>query len=170
MTTNLYSFVDIFDRALDTAAHILTKGAEFAKTNGVSETEMLGWRLIGDMEPLRFQLMVVCNFTQQWPARAVGLPVPADIEVGLSVAEFQTAIAASKAYLAALKPEQFAGRDDVPMTVSLGNGTWEPTFSTERWLTTFANTNILFHLSTAYGILRSQGVAIGKVDLFSTPM
>ena len=167
MTTNLYTFVDLFDRALDTASHILTKGAEFAKAKGVSETEMLDWRLIGDMEPLRFQVMVVCNFSQQWPARVVGLPVPADVSVDRDLQGFQTAIAASKAYLAALTPEQFAGRDDVPLTVMIGTG-MEPTLPAARWLTVFATTNLYFHLSTAYGILRSRGVPIGKIDLFPT--
>ena len=36
-----------------------------------------------------------------------------------------------------------------------------------QWLTVFATTNIYFHMSTAYGILRSKGVPIGKVDIFA---
>jgi hypothetical protein len=44
----------------------------------------------------------------------------------------------------------------------------EPTLPAARWLTVFATTNLYFHLSTAYGILRSKGVQIGKADLFST--
>ena len=167
MTTNLYTFVDLYSRALDAASHILTKGAAFAKANDISETEMLGWRLIDDMEPLRFQLMVVANFTQQWTARAVGLPLPADVSVDHDVQGFLTALATSKAYLAKLTPDQFTGRDEVPLTVMIGTG-MEPTLPAEQWLTVFATTNLYFHLSTAYGILRAKGVPIGKVDLFPT--
>ena len=43
----------------------------------------------------------------------------------------------------------------------------EPTLPAEQWLTVFGTTNLFFHLSTAYGILRARGVPIGKVDLFA---
>ncbi len=36
-----------------------------------------------------------------------------------------------------------------------------------QWITGFSTTNILFHLSMAYAILRRRGVPIGKVDLFA---
>ncbi len=168
MTVSLFSFVDLYTRVLDTASHILTKGAAHAAANNVSEQEMLDWRLIDDMQPLRFQIMVVCNFTRQWPARVAGLDVPADLGVELTLKEFQAAIAESKAFLAQLRPEQFAGRDDVPLKVSIASGGMEPTLPAGRWLTVFATTNLYFHLSTAYGILRAKGVPLGKVDLFAS--
>jgi hypothetical protein len=161
----LYTFVDLYSRTLDTAAHILNKGVEHASANGVSEADMLNWRLIDDMQPLSFQLMVVCNFSRQWPARAAGLPLPADIGADLSAAQFKAAIAEAKAYLADLRPEQFEGRDEVPLTVNIGQ--MEPTLPAGQWLTVFATTNLYFHLSTAYAIMRANGVPIGKIDLFA---
>jgi hypothetical protein len=166
VTTNLFSFVDLFSRQLTTASHLLTKGAEHAKAAGVSDADFLEWRLIEDMAPLRFQLAVVCNFALAWPARVAGLPVRADVSIDLDVAGFQAAIADAKAWLAALTPEQFADRDDVPLTYQIGNG-MEPTLPSGQWLRVFATTNLYFHLSTAYGILRAKGVQIGKVDLFA---
>ncbi|HZZ30627.1 MAG TPA: DUF1993 domain-containing protein [Phenylobacterium sp.] len=166
MTVSLFTFVDLFSRQLATLDHLLAKGAEHAKAIGTSEAEMLDWRLIEDMQPLRFQAMVVCNFSRQWPARAVGLPVPEAIADTLDLAAFKAAIAEAKAYLGALTPEQFAGRDDVPLTVQIGTG-MEPTLPASQWLTVFGTTNIYFHLSTAYGILRAKGVQIGKIDLFA---
>lgn len=165
MTVTLYSFVEMYAHGLDTAAHLLTKGAEHAAAQGVSEGEMLGWRLIDDMAPLSFQVMVVCNFARQWPARAAGLPLPADIGADLDLAGFRAAIADAKAYLAALTPEQFEGRDEEALTVPIGE-VMKPTLPAGRWLTIFATTNFYFHLSTAYDILRAKGVAIGKPDLF----
>jgi hypothetical protein len=166
VTVNLFTFINLFDRQLDNAANVLTKGAQYAKDGGHSEEDMLDWRLIGDMQPLSFQLTVVCNFVRQWPARVAGLPVPADIDPRTDVAGFHAAIAEAKAYLATLTPEQFAGRDDVPLTHMLGNGL-EPTLPSGQWLSVFATTNIYFHMSTAYGILRSKGVSIGKPDIFA---
>lgn len=166
MTIDFHSFAGLYARALDTASHLLARGAEHAAAVGVSEADMLDWRLIDDMAPLRFQIMVVCNFPQQWLARAVDLPVPADVTDALDVAGFKDALARSKAFVTALKPEQFAGRDDVPLTVTLGNGL-APTLPAGQWVSVFATTNLFFHLSTAFGILRARGTPIGKVDLFA---
>ncbi len=166
MTVNLYTFVGLYDRALVAASHLLDKGLEHAASQNVSERDMLGWRLIGDMQPLGFQLMVVASFSCQWTARVAGLPVPERISPDLDVAGFRQAIAEGRAYLAALTPEQFEGRDDVPLTVRITDGL-EPTMAAGQWLSGFATTNILFHLSTLYGILRANGVPIGKADLFA---
>jgi hypothetical protein len=166
MPVSLFTFIDLFKRQLLALEHLLNKGAEFAAANGHSEADMLGWRLIEDMQPLAFQVMVLCNFTRQWSARVAGLDVPTEVSAELSLAEFRAAIADAKAYLDALTPEQFAGRDDVPLTVTIGNG-MSPTLPAGQWLTVFAATNLYFHLSTAYGILRSKGVQIGKIDLFA---
>jgi uncharacterized protein len=167
MTVNLFTFVDLYWRLLSTLEHILKKGEDFAASKGVSAEQMLDWKLIDDMQPLRFQLKVVCDFTKAWPSRVAGLPVPAEIGTDLTLAQFREEIAVSKAFLKGLKPEQFVGREDAPLTVKLGTG-MEPTLPAARWLTVFATTNLYFHTSTAYGILRSKGVPIGKPDLFST--
>ena len=166
MSVSLFTFVDLYSRQLVTLEHLINKGAEFAKAQGEAEEAFLDWRLIDDMQPFRFQTMVLCNFTRQWTARVVGAEVPAAVEDSLDLAGFRAAIADSKAWLAALTPEQFAGRDDVPLTVEIGNG-MSPTLPAGQWLTVFATTNLYFHLSTAYGILRAKGVQIGKIDLFA---
>jgi hypothetical protein len=114
MTVNVYSFVGMYAHALDGLGHLLDKGAAHASASGVSETQMLDWRLIEDMQPLRFQIMVVCNFSCQWPARAAGLALPDDVGMDLDLAGFRTAIAGARAWLAALRPEQFEGRDETP--------------------------------------------------------
>jgi hypothetical protein len=170
VAVNLFTFVDLYIRLLDSAAHLLKKGADHAAKIGASEKEMLDWRLIDDMQPLSFQLKVVINFSKSFPARVAGLAVPAEIatESELSLAEYYAAIAQAKSFLQSLKPEQFTGRDDVPLEVELASGAMKPTLPAGRWITVFATTNLYFHLSTAYGILRHKGVPIGKVDLFST--
>ena len=166
MTIDLYSFVGLYRRILDTADHLLTKGLEHAAATGASEAQMLDWRLVDDMSPLAFQLAVVCNFPRSWPARVAGLPVPEEMTLEPSVAQIRQGLADAKAYLAALTPAQFAGRDEVPLTVMIGTG-MEPTLPAGQWLSVFATTNLYFHLSIAYAILRAKGVQIGKPDLFA---
>jgi hypothetical protein len=165
MSTNLFTFVGLYARGLTTLAHVLEKGAELAKAEGVSEADMLEWRLVDDMNPLRFQAYVVVNFAKQWPARVAGLPVPADIPADLDLAGLKAAIEDAKAYLAALDPKQFEGRDEVPFALKLGE--IEPTLPLAGWLSGFATTNFYFHLSMAYAILRQRGADLGKRDLFA---
>jgi hypothetical protein len=164
--TNLYTFVDLFSRSVVSAKHLLAKGAAHAAEVGVSEQEMLGWRLADDMHPLGFQVMVVANFCRTWPARVAGLEPPAGFAADLDVAGFDAALDAAQAYLKALTPAQFEGRDDVPLSFEIMPG-MAPTLPAARWLTVFASTNINFHLSMVYAILRANGVALGKADMFA---
>lgn len=167
MAMTLYSFVDVYSRALDTIDHVLSKGEAFAAETGVDPQAILDWRLVDDMNPLRFQLAIVVNFSCGWAALGAGVEAPAAIEDTLDLSGFHAAIADAKAFLGGLTPEQFAGRDELEHTHTLGN---DMTLSmpVEQWLRVFALTNIHFHMSMVYGILRARGVQIGKLDLFSS--
>ena len=166
MTITMFSFVGLYDRVLGSLTHLLGKGEEFAKSQGIDPEAILDWRLIDDMHPLRFQAEVVISFARQWTARAAGLPVPDRLPDDLTLAGFHAAIVAAQADLGALTPDQFAGRDDEPLTIRITDA-MEPTLPTSQWLSVFATTNIYFHLSMAYAILRMKGVPIGKIDLFA---
>lgn len=165
MKTSLFTYVDTYSRILAAADHLLSKGVETAERVGVSEQEMLDWRLIDDMHPLRFQITVICNFSQQWPARAVGVPLPEAVEDRLDVAGFRRAIAASRTFLEDLQEVQFDGRDDVVIRYAV-SPELEADLPVARWMSVFATTNMFFHMSTAYAILRHHGAEIGKADLF----
>ncbi|WP_334161304.1 DUF1993 domain-containing protein [Phenylobacterium sp.] len=165
MTTDLYSYVRGYSRAMTTLQHILRKGAEHAAASGVPESEMLRWRLAPDMFDLRQQAITVVQFTQQWLARAADLPQPAPIEGEPDLAEILARAAEAQAFIDGLTPAQFEGRDDVPLTFNLGQV--EPTLPVGQWIAGFATTNVWFHLSMAYAILRNRGVPLGKRDLFA---
>ncbi|QUD85948.1 DUF1993 domain-containing protein [Phenylobacterium montanum] len=163
---NLFSFVDLFARSVVATKHLLAKGAAHVSGLGVPEREMLNWRLAEDMHPLGFQVMVVANFSRTWTARVAGLEPPEGIAADLDVAGLNAGLDAALDYLRALKPEQFDGRDEIPLTFEIMPG-MAPTFPAARWLTVFAATNINFHVSMTYAILRNNGVPIGKADLFA---
>ena len=164
--TSLYTFIDLFSRSVVTTKHLLAKGASHAAGLGITEQEMLGWRLAEDMHPLRFQLMVVANFTRTWSARVAGLEPPEGIAADLDVEGFDAGLDAALAYLRALTPSQFEGRGDVPLTFEIMPGL-APTLPAAQWLTVFAATNINFHVSMVYAILRANGVPLGKADMFA---
>ena len=165
MKVSLFSFVDLYSKGLETLANILSKGAEHAAANGISEADLLSWRLAEDMFPLRRQAQIVCTFAKQWPARAAGLAVPSSLEGESTLPELQAATVDVKAYLMDLKPEQFAGRDDLSFTLDIGQ--IKPTLPIGQWVSGFATTNFYFHLSIAYAILRMKGVPLGKRDFFA---
>ncbi|MBV9750660.1 MAG: DUF1993 domain-containing protein [Acetobacteraceae bacterium] len=167
MPVTLHTFVGLYDRVLTSLAHLLEKGEAYAVEHGVSTEDMLEWRLIEDMHPLRFQAAVVINFTCSWTARAAGSDAPEGIDQATAdLAGLRSGIAQSRAHLAALEPAHLEGRDDVPLTVQITD-TMEPTLPAGQWLSVFATTNIYFHLSMVYAILRMKGVPIGKIDLFA---
>ncbi|QDZ06087.1 DUF1993 domain-containing protein [Sphingomonas panacisoli] len=166
MPITMFSFVDLYDRTLNSLSHLIDKGVAFATEQGIDPESILDWRLIDDMHPFRFQAEVVISFARQWTARAAGSPVPDRLSDTVTLADLRAGIAAARADLAALTPEQFAGRDDEPMTIQITDA-MEPTLPTGQWLSVFATTNIYFHLSMAYAILRMRGVPIGKIDLFA---
>jgi uncharacterized protein len=166
MTVSLHSFVGMYRRDLTTLAHILAKGVAFAESRGETGSDMLGWRLADDMNPMAFQFAVAINFINGWTARMAGEPVPdAIVGADLDVAGFESAIAQSSAFLDSITADQVAGRDDVAITFKIGE-IMEPTLPAEQWITGFATTNIHFHLSMAYAILRMKGAPLGKIDLF----
>ena len=166
MPVTLYTFVDLYDRALGSLAHLLDKAEGHADAHGIPTEEMLEWRLIDDMHPLRFQALVVINFARSWTARVAGQDAPEAAAATLDLAGLRAAIADSRAHLAALTAEHFEGRDDLPLTFQITE-TMTPTLPAGQWLSVFATTNIYFHLSMVYAILRMKGVPIGKIDLFA---
>lgn len=168
MTVTLHSFLAIYTRATDAATHLIGKAEAFAAERGIAEAELLGWRLADDMHPLAFQIAVVADFTAGWTARAADMPVPERTNwAETDLNGFKAALAASRASVSSIAADQLAGRDLVSLTVELGNG-MQPTLPVERWIASFATTNIHFHLSMIYAILRMKGVPLGKIDIFPT--
>jgi hypothetical protein len=165
MKADLFAHVGAFSRGLDTLAHLLAKGGDFAKAQGAPEAEMLDWRLAPDMFNLRQQAKTVIRFAEQWSARAAGLEVPADRDDEPDLATLRAQIEEVKGKLAALKPEQFEGRDEATATINLGGV--EPTLTMAQWVPGFAMPNFYFHLSMAYAILRQRGCELGKRDFFA---
>ena len=165
MKVDLATVVLNFGKGLAALGHILERGVEFCLENNISEDEMLGWRLAPDMYPLMSQFQFVPNLACQWAGRAAGVDYPADAAGEMGVAELRRVMVHAREFLASLHPEQFSGRDLVPLTLNLGQ--LEPTMPIGQWIAGFATTNFYFHLSTAYAILRSRGVSLGKSDLFA---
>lgn len=165
MKADLYaSSVGVFTRGLAAAERVLEKAEAHAKATGMSEAALLDARLATDMFPLRRQIQIVCDFAKQVPSRLLGLPLPAALQGEPGVAELRQEIGAARDFLASLKPEQFEGRDEMPVTFSIGQ---DVTLPAAQYALGFGLMNFTFHLSMAYAIARHLGAELGKRDLFA---
>jgi hypothetical protein len=165
MKAELYTCsTSVFDRGLAGLGSVLRKGVAHAVEHGLSEAELLDARLAPDMFPLVRQAQIVCDFARQTPSRVLGLEVPEALEGAMNHAELQAHITGARAFLATLTREQFDGHDERSITFPI-SGT-PTTWPAARFVLGFATPNFYFHLVTAYGILRSRGVPLGKADYF----
>lgn len=164
MKVEMYSSVRVLDRGLAGLATILRKGMAHAAEHSIPEAELLSARLYPDMYPLYRQAQIVCDFAHEAPSRVLELEVRAALEGTMGHAELQDQITLARQFIASLDRAQFEGRDERPVTFPVGPNPM--TQSAARYLVGFATPNFYFHLVTAYGILRSRGVPIGKPDFF----
>jgi uncharacterized protein len=95
-------------------------------------------------------------------ARLAGLTPPSFEDTEVSLADLKARIAKTIAFLDTLTPAQFEGSESRTIELPMKQGTL--TFDGKSYLLGFALPNFYFHVTTAYDILRQQGVAIGKRD------
>jgi len=165
MKVELYTAsVGVFVRGLDGLSAILRKGEAYAAANRLKESDILHARLFSDMFPLYRQVEIVCDFAGQVPARLSGLEVPPDLAGNTDFARLHTRISEKKQFLNGLSPSQFEGRDELSIDFPVGEESM--TLPASQYLLNFAIQNYFFHFVTAYAILRTLGVELGKRDYF----
>jgi uncharacterized protein len=153
--------VPVFLRAFRNLDHILAK----AQASGIDEQELVGARLIEDMLPLSKQVQIASD-TARFAAVRVGQAEPAAMaDEETTLAQLRERVAKTIAYLEAVDPAGFAGREDAQVILKLPKG--ELTFTGLSYVTDFALPNFFFHVTTAYGLLRMKGVALGKMDFLN---
>src|SRR5215469_2996213 len=122
---------------------------------------VLNLRFYPDMFPLERQVRQVCNHALG-AARVAGVGLPSLPDQDNSFAEIQSRIDKVIDCLKGLRPDQIDGKDDAKVTVTIGGQPQE--LSGQNYLYHFAILQVQFHATTAYDILRSTGVNIGKRD------
>ena len=152
-------------RMLRNLSAVLTKAQAFAEANGVALVTLTDARLAPDMHPLNRQIQMASDAAKGGAARLAGSEPPSMPDVETTFPELQARIAATIAYLETLTPEQFVGREDSTIELKFPNGSM--TFTGRDFLFNFSLPNFLFHVTTAYAILRNQGVPLGKMDFLA---
>ncbi len=163
MTISMYqASAPAFTRMLTQLKVIVDKAAATAAAKKVDESVYLTARLYPDMLPMGRQIHIACDFAKGCCARLAGLEVPKYEDNETTFADFQARIDKTIAYVATISAAQIDGQEDRDINITIAG---KPvTFKGLPYLVHFALPNFYFHLTTAYAILRHNGVDIGKGD------
>jgi hypothetical protein len=169
MAISMYqAAVPVLLRAMNNLVAILEKGAVHAESHGIDASVLLQSRLFPDMFPLVRQVQIVSDISRRGVARLAGEEAPAMEDFETSFAELISRLQNSIAYLEGFEAARLDGTEEKQVTVPIG-GEKSITMSGWPFLSCFVLPNVYFHLSTAYAILRHNGVPLGKLDFLGTP-
>ncbi len=152
-------------RMLRNLSAFLTKARAHAEANGVALATYVDARLAPDMHPLARQVQIASDAAKGAGARLAGIEAPSMPDVETTFPELQDRITATIAFLDTLRREQIDGAEERVIELKFPNGAM--TFSGRDFLFQFALPNFMFHVVTAYDILRAQGVPLGKMDFLA---
>jgi uncharacterized protein len=163
MSLSMYqASVPVLIRALENLINVLGKGSAHAKAKGVDEVNYTSMRLIPDMFPLAKQVQIVCDIAKSGGARLAGLVPPSHEDTETTFAELQARCTKVIDFLKTLKPEQIDGSEDRDVVTRSPLG--EMTFKGQPYLFGRVLSNVHFHSTMTYALLRGAGVELGKSD------
>ena len=163
MSLSMYqASAPVFLRALDNLSAILTKGEASAAARKVDPAVLLQSRLYADMLPLTKQVQIVSDTIKGAIARLSGIENPSFADTETTFAELQERISKTAAFVKAAKEKDIDGTEQKAVTIKSGGKDVE--LDGQSYLLHFAIPNLFFHVATAYGILRHNGVELGKKD------
>ena len=163
MTLTMYdASVPVFVRMLGNLSKLLAKGAASFEARKIDPSVLVNARLAPDMHPLSRQIQIASDSAKGCGARLAGVEPPSFPDTESTIAELQARIAKTIAFLEGLPADKFVGSEDRVITLKIG-GTDMP-FPGKMFLLNFSHPNFYFHVSIAHGILRHNGVEVGKGD------
>ncbi|MBV9564037.1 MAG: DUF1993 domain-containing protein [Bradyrhizobium sp.] len=155
--------VPAFLQILTALSGLLTKAEAHCETKKIQPEVLLSARLYPDMLPLSKQVQLACDFAAKGCARLAHADVPSTPDTEKTFAELRQRLANTVAYLKTFQPAQFEGGDTKDVTFPTGPNT-SLTLKGQDFVNRFAFPNFYFHAATTHGILRHNGVEIGKRD------
>lgn len=164
MGTSLYDLsVDNYLQTLNAVSAFLVRGADHCRDNSIDPNDIVETRLHGDMLPFRFQIVSVCHHSlNAVKALSTGELGPPGAVGDLDYAALQKMVSDTIAELQGFKADDVnahAGKD-----VAFAMSAFKLPFTAENFIMSFSLPNFHFHATTAYDILRSKGVPLGKRD------
>ena len=168
MPLSLYeASIPVYLRMSRNLIAILDKAGAHAKAEGMPLSTLAEARLAPDMHPLTRQIQMASDAAKGGAARLAGAEPPSMPDTETTFPELKERLAKTIAYLETIKPEQVDGGEDRTIELKFPNGAM--TFTGRDFLLLFSMPNLFFHVTTAYDVLRNQGVPLGKMDYLGAP-
>ena len=142
--------------------HLLSKAQAHVESKKWNETALTQFRLYPDMLPLARQVQIASDTAKGVIGRLAGVDIPAYEDNEITLGELRQRIAKTMAFVEGFKAEQIDGSEDKDIVTKRGDV--ETHYKGMQFLLNHAMPNIYFHVTTAYAILRHNGVEIGKRD------
>ena len=164
MATSLYDqSVAAYQQTLAGVAGFMERGLAHCRDNNIDPEEIVETRLWGDMAPFRFQIVSVAHHSVDAidGLKAGVFGPPTDTRPHTYV-ELQGLVAEARETLGKLTPAEVNALEGGDMSFQIGD--FKLPFTAETFVMSFSLPNFYFHATTAYDILRSKGVPLGKRD------
>jgi hypothetical protein len=164
MSISLYdATVPVYKQMLLALSDVLKKAEDQAQVLKFDTNVLLQARLFPNMFPLVRQVQIACDFAKSVSARLAGIEVEAYEDSEQSFAELQHRITKTVAVLESMMAEQFEGSEGKQIVLRPGTPK-EKTLTGSDYALRYGLPQFFFHLTTAYNILRHNGIEIGKKD------
>lgn len=150
-------------KMLENLSHLLDKAQAFVDMKQCDPQALTQFRLAPDMLPFSRQVLIACDAAKNGLARLSGLEAPMFDDTEGTLAELKTRIRKTLDYLASVPPGKIDGSEDKSITFPVGRDNTR-TMAGEAYLKHWMLPNVFFHVTTAYLILRHNGVDLGKRD------
>ena len=161
------SSIPVFTQILGGLSAVLTKAEAHASDKKIDPNALLQAQLSPDMFPLLRQVQVASDFAKSVSARLAGVEVPKTPDTENTFAELQARITAVLAFVSGLNPADFDQAASREIITQAGTPK-EKRFTGQSYLLHYGLPHFFFHTTTAYAILRHNGVEIGKKDFIGS--
>ena len=163
MTLSMYqASVPVFTRMLENLSAILAKAAAHAEAKKIDPAVFINARLAPDMFALARQVQIASDAAKGCVARLAGVEVPSYPDTEATFPELQERVAKTIAFVKGFTAQQIDGSEERTCILKVRGD--EMKFRGQDYLFKLSIPNFFFHVTTAYDILRHNGVELGKMD------
>ncbi|MFT5063569.1 MAG: hypothetical protein ACI91G_000939 [Gammaproteobacteria bacterium] len=163
MSIDFYDFsIGICLKRLAVLKSLIQKGGEFAEAKGFNQANLLNSRLAPNMLALSNQVQIACDMSKGAVFRLTGTEAPKFADDETTFEQLIDRIDRTVAYVTSVDRSAFDGSED--KMVDFKAGPMELTLKGSDYVTQLVLPNVFFHVTTAYNILRHNGVELGKFD------
>lgn len=153
----------VFQHMLGNLSHLLDKAVASAEARKFDASVLIQSRLAPDMLPLARQVLIACDAAKNGAARISGIEAPKFDDTESTFAELKARIQKTLDFLATIPSEKMDGTEDKDISFPVGKDNVR-TMKAEAYLKLWVLPNFFFHITTAYALLRHNGVDLGKAD------